>query len=146
MHHTRLQCRHFPSESLASDTEIFSFDNRDPVCLKPCPGCSWRTIKCMTSLISTQVEQLSRCRLLVRYKLRLGMQKQADLSDSSAKGIQLQHPSFRCIPLFWSPQTSVRSEVIIIAHHTSVQDILSGCQVLITVNAELSNITNLCAL
>ena len=54
---------------------------------------------------------LSRCRLLARHKPRLGMQKEADPSDSSAKGIQLQHPSFRCIPLFWSPQTSVRSEV-----------------------------------
>lgn len=80
---------------------------------------------------------LSRCRLLARYKPRLGMQKEADPSDSSAKGIRRQHPSFRCIPLFWSPQTSVGSEVIVSVHRTTVWNILWGCQVLITVNAVL---------
>lgn len=90
---------------------------------------------------------LSRCRLLVKYKPCLGMQKEADSSDSSAKGIQLQHPSFRCIQLFWSSQTSVRSEVIISAHCRSEREIY--CQdvefwsLLMQV---FSNIANLCAL
>lgn len=57
IHHTRFQHCHFLSESLASDTEIYSLDNRDSLCLKPCPGCTWRMIKCMTSPISAQVEQ-----------------------------------------------------------------------------------------
>lgn len=57
IHFTRSQRRHFPFESLASDTEIYFLDKRDVVCLKPCPRCTWRMIKCMTSPISPQVEQ-----------------------------------------------------------------------------------------
>lgn len=52
---------------------------------------------------------------MARHKSRLGMQKEADPSDSSAKVIQLQHHSFRSIPLLRSLQTSVRSEVTVSA-------------------------------
>lgn len=147
IHCSRSRCRHPSSESPASDTELYSFNNRDPVWLQPCPGCIWWMIISSTFQISPEVEQ--RCPGADYRQGRnpvLVCRGRQILSDSSAKGIQLQHPSFRCIPLFWSPRASVRSEVTISTAFTSVQDILPGCQVVITHNAlVLKYHTGLCA-
>lgn len=59
--------------------------------------------------------KLSRCRLLARYESRLGMQKAADPSDSSADGIELQRHGLRSTPPLRSLQTGVRSEVTVSA-------------------------------
>lgn len=114
---------------LASDTKTYFFvlDKRDLVNLIPCPGCTCQLIKYKHLLKRPQIEQ--QCPgadywWSINY-ICDSERGRCFLPIPLPKRIQLQHPSFRCILMFWYPYTSGKWEVII-PQCTMVQNMLLG--------------------